>query len=60
MVRDDQGNHGGTGIAIEVCGGPRSVALRLPPAMPVGQVAELVRAIEAASALGSVAVEKRS
>jgi len=28
--------------------------------MPVGQVAELVRAIEAASALGSVAVEKRS
>jgi hypothetical protein len=60
LVRNDVTGQGGGGIVIEVCGGPRSVALRLPPAMPVGQVAELVRAIEAAPALGSVAVETRS
>ena len=48
VVRDDQS---GPGIVIEVRGGPRSVAMRLPPAMPVGQVAELVHAIEAGVAL---------
>jgi hypothetical protein len=60
LVHDDVTGQGGGGIVIEVCGGPRSVALRLPPAMPVGQVAELVRAIEAAPTPGRVTAEARA
>jgi hypothetical protein len=42
------------GIVIELRGGR---AMRLPSALPVRQVAELVHAIEAASALASVGAE---
>jgi hypothetical protein len=45
------------GIVIEVCAGPRSLTMRLPAALPVGQVAELVHAMMAAQ--GAAPVESR-
>ena len=56
VVRADRGD---CGIVIDVSGGPRSVALRLPAALPMGQVAELVQALVAVPASGCGAVEGR-
>ena len=50
LVRGDQGISGDTSIVIELRGGPTALTLRLPTAMPVGQVAELVHALEVVAA----------
>ena len=47
VLREELEASNGTGIVIEVKGGPRSMTLRLPTTMPMGQVAELVGAIDA-------------
>lgn len=59
VVRDEPSGSGGAEIVIELRGGPRRCVLRLPPALPMRQVAELVHAIEAAPAPGSSTREQR-
>jgi hypothetical protein len=61
MVGEER-NATDSGITVEVghAAGARAVTLRLPAALPMGQVAELVRAIAAVPASGCGAVEGRS